>query len=327
MLSRRRLYPDVARRRFGAESRGLRGKGVDLSERVDGGRRGYRVRRRRSREGSEVGTEGLEARIARLRREVEEVRLAAQHEEGEGEGDGKGDEVGELGRLLAEVPVQKRQGGRGESAVLHAEREDEGSEQTLQKVTDFDSRLTSLEQTLGTTSLFDTSNPNALSTPILPTLTLLDNQLAALSTSTSLSNLETASARLSKLRAETSTSRPTSSSSTSDPAEISSDDLIKLQNLYTLLPTLQSLAPTVPALLTRLHSLRTLHAGAANAASELEDVETRQVEMEAELKAWREGLEKVEQAVGEASEANGRNGKVVEAWVRELEGRVMGLGR
>ena len=300
---------------------------MDLSERVDGGRRGYRVRRRRSREGSEVGTEGLEARIARLRREVEEVRLAAQHEEGEGEGDGKGDEVGELGRLLAEVPVQKRQSGRGESAVLHAEREDEGSEQTLQKVTDFDSRLTALEQTLGTTSLFDANNSNAIATPILPTLTLLDNQLAALSTSTSLSNLETASARLSKLRAETSTSRPTSFSSSAEQAEISSDDLTKLQSLYTLLPTLQSLAPTVPALLTRLHSLRTLHAGAANAANELEDVETRQVEMEAELKAWREGLEKVEQAVGEASEANGRNGKVVEAWVRELEGRVMGLGR
>jgi nuclear migration protein JNM1 len=49
--------------------------------------------------------------------------------------------------------------------------------------------------------------------------------------------------------------------------------------------------------------------------------------MESELKAWREGLEKVEQAVGEASEANGRNGKVVEAWVRELEGRMKKLGR
>ena len=197
----------------------------------------------------------------------------------------------------------------------------------LQKVTDFDSRLTALEQTLGTTSLFDANNSNAIATPILPTLTLLDHQLAALSTSTSLSNLETASARLSKLRAETSISRPTSSSSSAEQAEISSDDLTKLQSLYTLLPTLQSLAPTVPALLTRLHSLRTLHAGAANAASELEDVEKGQMEMESELKAWREGLEKVEQAVGEASEANGRNGKVVEAWVRELEGRVGKLGR
>ena len=40
-----------------------------------------------------------------------------------------------------------------------------------------------------------------------------------------------------------------------------------------------------------------------------------------------EGLEKVEQAVVEASVANGRNGKVVEGWVRELEGRMKKLGR
>jgi nuclear migration protein JNM1 len=335
ILSRRRLYPDVARRRFGEESRGLGSKGVDLSDRVDGRRRGYKVRRR-SGSGSPgrvvgvVGVEGLEARIARLRREVEEVRVAAQ--EGDGEGGDKGGEAEELGRLLAgvEVPLPKRQGARSESRTVDegAERDDEGEEQTLRKVADFDSRLSALEQALGIASMFDPSNTNAVSTPILPTLTLLDQQLAALLSSTSLTNLEAASARISKLRsqAEALTSRPTSSSS-SEPADITPEDLTKLQSLYTLLPTLQSLSPTVPALLTRLHSLRTLHAGAANAASELEDVEKRQAEMESELKAWREGLEKVEQAVGEASEANGRNGKVVEAWVRELEGRMKKLGR
>lgn len=49
--------------------------------------------------------------------------------------------------------------------------------------------------------------------------------------------------------------------------------------------------------------------------------------MGAELKAWREGLEKVEGAVREASEANGKNGGMVRGWVEELQGRVERLGR
>jgi nuclear migration protein JNM1 len=342
ILSRRRLYPERARRRFGEESRGLGSKGVDLSDRVDGKRRGYRVRRR----SADVGVEGLSARIARLKREVEEVRVLAERErdveagaeEDEEDGGRKG-QAEELGRLLAGVEAPTASAQRRAKVVRTSsgtpgawpeqDTEGESEEQTLRRVADFDTRLSALEQALGFQSLFDSTNTNAVSTPLLPTLTLLDQQLAALSSSTSLTNLEAASARISKLRsqAEASLSRPTSSSGDSDTSALTPEDLIKLQALYTLLPTLQSLSPTVPALLTRLHSLRTLHTSAANAAGELGEVEKRQAEMESELKAWREGLEKVEQAVVEASEANGRNGKVVEGWVRELEGRMKKLGR
>jgi len=44
-----------------------------------------------------------------------------------------------------------------------------------------------------------------------------------------------------------------------------------------------------------------------------------------ELAQWREGLERVETAVEEASEANGKNGAVVERWVKGIEERVRGL--
>jgi nuclear migration protein JNM1 len=37
-------------------------------------------------------------------------------------------------------------------------------------------------------------------------------------------------------------------------------------------------------------------------------------------------LEKVEKAVRDADEANGRNGKVVQGWVKEVEGRMGKLG-
>ena len=300
---------------------------MDLSDRVDGRRKGYRVRRRGSggSEGRVVGVEGLEARVARLRREVEEVRVLARDSEGGDVG------VEELVGLLAgvEVPAAGRRRQQVERGVVGEEGEGEGEEQTLRKVAEFDSRLSALEQALGVASMFDTSNGTAVATPVLPSLTVLDQQLAALSSSTSMANLEAASARLSKLRSqvEVASSRPTSSSDDSEVSGVTPDDLTKLQSLYTLLPTLQSLSPTVPALLTRLHSLRTLHAGAASAASELEDIEKRQVEMETELKAWREGLEKVEEAVEEASEANGKNGRVVGTWVKELEERMKMLGR
>ena len=54
----------------------------------------------------------------------------------------------------------------------------------------------------------------------------------------------------------------------------------------------------------------------------MDQVETRQRALDEDLKLWKEGLEKVEAAVKEAGEANGRNGKVVREWVKELEGRM-----
>lgn len=334
ILSRRRLYPERARRRFDDESRGLGAKNVDLSDRVDGRRRGYRVRRR-SGDAHQHGVEGLSARIARLRREVEEVRLLASRQEGDedaedGADEGREGQAEELGRLLAGVEVPSPSTARRKGGTSAEQDGDgEGEEQVLRKVADFDSRLSALEQALGVQALFDASNANAAAPPVLPTLTLLDQQLAALSSATSTQNLEAAGARIAKLRSqvEASLSRPTSSSGEQDVIGLTPDDLTKLQGLYAILPTLQSLSPTVPALLTRLHSLRTLHASASGAAGELEEVEKRQTEMENELKAWREGLEKVESAVEEASEANGRNGKVVQTWVRELEERMKKLGR
>ncbi|KAK3705708.1 hypothetical protein LTR37_013151 [Vermiconidia calcicola] len=351
VISRRRLFPNRARSRFAGQARGLEGKGVDLSERVDGRRKGYRLRKRRSGE-----EEGLGQRIARLRREIEECRAEA----GEGQADAgadedeedgvKGDDTVEgLSRLLAGVEVSDGRRQRTlprttSSGTPGAWPDAEGGsatdEQTLSRVADFDMRLAALEQALGISALDSTTSDAALSTPVLPSLMLLDQQLSALTSASSLANLEAASSRIQKLRNEaeavsqaahapptTNGTHDEESDPTNAPIPLSNEDIVKLQTLYTLFPTLQSLSPTVPALLTRLRSLRTLHTSAANAASELDEVEKRQAEMDKELAAWREGLERLEETVQEASEANGRNGKVVEGWVRELEGRMKGLGR
>ncbi|KAK3071686.1 hypothetical protein LTR53_008186 [Teratosphaeriaceae sp. CCFEE 6253] len=352
-VSRRRLHPQRARTKFGATSGQVKTGGVDMSDRVDGGRRGYKVRRRRRR-GSEGERreEGLVERMARLRREIEECRVLAEQqrqaddENGEQAAGGEERAAGEvdaLGRLLASMDAPARRDKTGVrdqprppaagdgSTPLPTMNEEPADEQTLSRVADFDTRLAALEQALGISSL-DATATDAISTPFMPSLMLLDQQLSALTSASSLAHLETASTRIQKLRREADqipASPPPAGAPSNDNlnasdanASLDQEDMAKLQHLSTLLPTLQALSPTVPAILTRLRSLRTLHTSAAEAASELGAVERRQAEMDVELQEWREGLGRVEKAVREAGEANGRNGGVIEGWVKELEGRV-----
>ncbi|KAK5134372.1 hypothetical protein LTR08_006552 [Meristemomyces frigidus] len=353
-VSRRRLFPERARSRFGATSKRVETKHVDLSDRVDGRRRGYKVRRKAVGGGDEED-EGLEARIARLRREIEECRAEAEEErEAEGsaqeEGGDAEDGIDGLSRLLASIEVPSRHDTRRGQAqqrpqgaangILIPPADPDGNmtdEQMLSRVTDFDSRLAALEQVLGVSAL-DPASSEAVSTPVLPSLLMLDQQLGALTSATSLTNLEAASSRVQKLKVDAEQLNHLQHGGTSggtangdinhtdgEAPSLTHDDMQKLHSLYALLPNLQALSPTVPAIVARLRSLRTLHTGAANAASELEEVERRQAEMDKELAAWREGLEAVETAVSEADAANGRNGRVVEGWVKELEGRMMAL--
>ena len=100
-VSRRRLYPERARSRFGGVA--AKTKGTDLSDRIDGRRRGYGVKY------GEEEEEGLEGRIARLRREVEECRVLAREEAGEEGDDGEGGEgVEALSRVLAGLEVPRK---------------------------------------------------------------------------------------------------------------------------------------------------------------------------------------------------------------------------
>ncbi|GFF27608.1 probable dynactin subunit 2 [Aspergillus udagawae] len=96
----------------------------------------------------------------------------------------------------------------------------------------------------------------------------------------------------------------------------------KIQALYATLPTIQSLHPILPSVLERLRSLRAIHAGAAQAADSLNELEKRHAEMTREIEQWREGLKVVEAKMGQSEAAMKSNIELVEPWVRDLEKRL-----
>ena len=96
----------------------------------------------------------------------------------------------------------------------------------------------------------------------------------------------------------------------------------KISALYELLPTIQSLHPLLPTVLDRLRSLQVVHAGAAEARADLEEIERRQGMIEGEIKRWKEGLEAVERGVKECEETGKGNVEVVREMVGGLEGRL-----
>lgn len=99
----------------------------------------------------------------------------------------------------------------------------------------------------------------------------------------------------------------------------------KINALYGVLPTIESLAPMLPPLLDRLRSLRAIHADAATASQTLEQIEQRQADMAAELKQWREGLQKLEETMKEGDSTVKGNMTVMQGWIKDLETRMTKL--
>ncbi|KIV84902.1 hypothetical protein PV11_00651 [Exophiala sideris] len=225
-LDRQHLDRDGARRKF--EPSHVDARDVDFSDTIAGTRQSYRTRSsRRRRRRLEDGTEELgdlsdseeetlSRRLARLKREAEEVRLETQRREqekdadgefedtveqqqGENEGNANVDGVEELSRVLDELSTKAgfRQTGSLEDDFLSrlntssTRRHDQdtsklagtqpGDTQTassaLPAVAAFSDRLTALEAALG----IPTTSLESQTSTILPTLDSLTNQITVLS--------------------------------------------------------------------------------------------------------------------------------------------------
>ncbi|KAI1399661.1 Dynamitin-domain-containing protein [Hypoxylon fuscum] len=204
------------------------------------------------------------------------------------------------------------------------------------KAADFDRRLVLLEKAIGlTSSAMSELEGGGLPRAIMPTLDTLQNQILTLSEA-STSSLDSISRRvrtltqeaeqLEKSRKAAKAAQDSLASSGASPVESDdSEQTAKINALYGTLPTIESLAPLLPPLLDRLRSLRAIHADAATASDALERIEQSQGEMAADIKQWRDGLEKIETAMSEGDTAMTANMKVVEGWVKDLEAKVATL--
>ncbi|KIE01861.1 Dynamitin subunit 2, partial [Metarhizium majus ARSEF 297] len=371
-ISRTRLRIDEARSRFLPAN--VDANGVDFSDRVDGKRKSYKASSRRQRileDGTyELGDlsdddddEGLERRIARLKREVEEAkeeyakRKAATATTTTAEA---GDKVLSNERLdtLSQVldDIAKPAGleiSRGmakthfpPSSSKPEVPADDGPTYTvtyaptyeqshaLAKAADFDRRLLMLEKTLGiSASSLSEARANGLPRAILPTLDNMEKQISTLAQA-STSNLDAVTRRVRTLASEQDKLNESREKAKALREELgkqgqsstdASEQESKINALYGILPTIENLTPMLPPLLDRLRSLRAIHADAATASQTLERIETQQAEMTEELKQWKEGLEKMENAMTDGDVTVKGNVKVMEGWVKDLEERMAKL--
>jgi nuclear migration protein JNM1 len=346
---------------------------VDFSDRVNGKRKSYRASSRRHRilkDGTaEIGDlsdeedgETVERKIARLKREIQEVKeeYGKKRAESTDAPSQHDTELVTLSQALQELSTHPEEELSSRIRSARPTREPAGLQEgeslpsaenatytvtyapsyeqshALAKAADFDWRLTLLEKAIGVSS---TATPelegNRLPRAIMPTLETLRNQILTLSEA-STSSLDSISRRVRTLTQEAEQlekSRKAAKAaqeelSSSGGATVESDDaeqIAKVNALYGTLPTIENLAPLLPPLLDRLRSLRAIHADAATASDALERIENSQCEMASDIKQWREGLERIEKAMREGETAMSGNMEVVEGWVKELEAKMAQL--
>ncbi|KAI1105511.1 Dynamitin-domain-containing protein [Jackrogersella minutella] len=303
--------------------------------------------------------ESLARKIARLKREIEEAKeeygkQTAESKEGAPDQDA---DLVSLSQALEEISTlperdivirDHRKVGKEENDDSQVLTKSDGATYTvtyapsyeqshaLAKAADFDRRLVLLEKAIGiTSSALPELEGSGLPRAIMPTLDTLQSQILTLSEA-STSSLDSISRRvrtltqeaeqLEKSRKAAKVAQDALASSGGTPIEADdSEQTSKVNALYGTLPTIESLAPLLPPMLDRLRSLRAIHADAATAHETLERIESSQSEMAADIKQWREGLEKIEVAMGEGVPAMTANMKVVEGWVKDLEAKVAAL--
>lgn len=372
-----------------------------FSSRISSKRKSYRSSsRKRRKDGSEINgiingvevssdeeVESLERKLARLRKEVAEVKVEFEQRRAEKE-DGASQEpqleiesLDTLSQILKNVDPINSDAGAGAASHLIKRlmatttppgtsiNQVDGSgsrpaqqnatnstyiatyaptyqeEHALSKVSDFDSRLTLIEAALGLDAIPLPTQDRSHSKAVLPVLDILDKQLTTLSTATDTS-LDKVSRRVRQLtqdvekleqsrKAAKAAQEALSPSSEDFPllnGPTKNADVVdvveersKINALYGTLSTIDSLAPLLPSVLERLRSLRSLHADAATASQTLAKLEARQEDTKQELQGWREGLEKVENAMKQGEQTVKGNTETVECWVKELEERMRKL--
>ncbi|KAA8908969.1 hypothetical protein TRICI_004686 [Trichomonascus ciferrii] len=278
--------------------------------------------------------ETLDARIARLQREVEEVKILKKKETGE-----DASRMDELKSILDSLSSKGRgyddenadqlhlYEGMGERRLadktkMQLELTNRLLERYLNRFTDLETRLTKVEEKIGATNI---------KRPILPSIDELRNRINLVSNTPS--GLEKAVANLKDLaiaveKLKTAKQRPTSASAQQQQEVAVRDeeiDMKKVNEIYQRLPLVDNLSALVPVLIARLKSLQGIHADAEVSTEAMRDIDHTIQTIASEFKQWTETLHTVETKLREMDNKMKQNRQEISEWVQNMETRISKL--
>lgn len=277
--------------------------------------------------------ETLNARIARLKREVEEVRVIKKKETGEDTPrlddlksilDSFSSKGGHDDENADQLHLYEGMGERklADKTKMQLELTNRLLERYLNRFTDLETRLTKLEEKIGATNI---------KKPILPSIDELRNRINLVSNTPS--GLEKAVANLKDLaisveKLKTAKQRPTSASTQQQQEVVTRDmeiDMKKVNEIYQRLPLLDNLSALVPGLIARLKSLQGIHADAEVSTEAMRDIDHTVQTITFEFKQWTESLHTIETKLQEMDDKMKQNRQQIDEWVKNMEARISKL--
>ncbi|KAK9240638.1 Dynamitin-domain-containing protein [Lipomyces kononenkoae] len=307
--------------------------------------------------------ESTEMKIARLKKEIEELAAALeasnveQAEKAEKGNAGEFNEVSELANTMRSI-VLSRQDPTGnvlrsfgtKSEYLRAGYKPLDSEVPLSTATgfnpsmpndaenarllDLDNRLSRLEKVIGNTSSIafnGTFHATVFEQPVIPTLSSLSQKVNSLTSSpekldATLARVRQLVAAVEKASSGNTSKLPTGSHRTplSGEAEDKSQ-ADKIESIYSSLASVEKLIQIVPGLVDRLRSLQFLHSEAGETISNLGEIRDKTDTVEGHISKWRIALESAEKRLDEIEDREKRNLDTAREWVKDLESKVKSL--
>lgn len=300
--------------------------------------------------------ESVEAKLARLRREVEEVKMELGAGEKYGEQKGEVEGLQEVLKKLEITTSNKTENSRRLYSDLNID--DEPSQETsksddtsadathrqdIKQLVQFEARVAKLESIVGLAEI----DPQTVGyRPLLETLRELRQRLKLLTSTpvaveTAITNLRPLIAAMDQVKAarapvsaSTAARKPSSAAADSEPfnrsealvasnssAVFSPEQAATIQKLYKDLPALAQLQTAMPKVLARLKALRRLHLDAESTNEYVGSMDAAIRGLRTDLKTWQQTLEQVEEKVGQVESTSKSNRKEVEEWVADLKSR------
>ncbi|CAN6668037.1 nuclear migration protein Jnm1p [Trichomonascus vanleenenianus] len=274
--------------------------------------------------------ESVSARIARLRREVEELQTL------QGATKKEKDELGQLAELKSILdsyattpskPVSLDYTTLGSidslSTSFTATATLDNGRSSLAKIAELEKRVSDVEKIVG--------YGNELAEPLQPLIADLKKKMSLVNASpevaeSSARKFKDLALLVEKLKS-TKQKKPGSSGSATTGARDGEDtstagislEVRRIESIYQRLVTIDSMAAIVPRLADRLRTLQAVHADTASTVNSVRNVDATLNSIREELKSWKQCLETVETQMAKLEQTAVTNKKEIKQWISKLE--------